>query len=266
MVTLTGGCDSGSEEEDAGRADAGVATVDAGEDAGAGTMDAGPPAGDAGPAMDAGPSGSDAGAGSDAGPTPADGGAVVCGTDPVPPARRFPESCLEPRCYGEPACATAVLEGWGFNGYTACGRTYTFDPVASQTACSNEPFGGFQYPASCGRIDYTGSVRLYCAPDRSVVVAYFWGTATETLGGFLSFMHYGHEYASGPSSGSGTYSDGEAAPDFRSLSFQGIQDANVSPTPTGFTPQMLSVWFQAQSALIPSSVETTGGFEILLEP
>ena len=158
------------------------------------------------------------------------------------------------------------MTSWGFPGYTECGSMSTFDALASDAACSVPPFSGYRFPIACGRIDYAGTIRLYCAPDRMTVVAYFWGVAREGLSSFVSFLHYGHQYESGSGGGSGTVSIGQTAMDGMSVPFYGLQQARVRATPTGFEPQPLRVWFLAQSLFDPGTVETTGGFDITLMP
>lgn len=241
--------------------DAGPAPSDGGVDAGPNPgMDAGAPAGDAGPGSDAGSSATDAGGGTDA-------GAGGCGLEPTPPGRRVPPSCEEARCHGNDQCARLLLASWGFAGFTSCGATQSFDPASSRMACEDPPFFDYAYPPSCGRYPYRGTIQAYCAPDRSQVVAYFWGSATDPTSPFIAFDHFGHEYEAGPSGGSGTVSLGTpvGAPP-TSMAFHGLQHAATRAVGAGFEPVRMRVWFQAQDLLDPTLVTTTGGFDVMLAP
>jgi len=236
--------DAGPSGSDAGGgADAG-ATVDAGTGPdGGGSTDAGSSA-DAGPELDAG--------------APTDGGLVTCGSDAPTGGRRLPASCEEARCHGTDACAMAMLAGWDFVGYAPCGTTATFDPASSDAICTSPPFFDYTYEPMCGRLDYSGTVRLFCDSGSDSVVAYFWGSFTEGLGGPLAVYHAGHEYEAGSGGGSGLVSLGEASADFTRIDFQGLEE--------GSEDDRLRVWFLAQDAIDPSITHTTGGFEVTLTP
>lgn len=244
-----------------GCGDGGGPTDSGGEDAGrfdAGARSDGGSVADGGARTDGGASGSDAGT------VAGDGGAGECGTGPID-FSGIPMSCRRPECYDNDTCAQLELSFQGYDGYTRCGSSLTFDPSSSTMACMEDPpFGWGPMPLEkrCGLTSFSGTVDFYCAPDMSEVVARWHGRMDWPTGGMGIYYYLGHDYWSGSGGGSGDSFNltwpAETPGDY----FVGFQSVAL---PTMGTPQAhLQVWFFSGDLM--SAMYYAGGFSADVPP
>ena len=215
-----------------------------GVDSGGGSGDAGRSSRDGGsPGSDGGLDGGaelDSGALTVDAATPTDAGPMGCGTGPRD-VQGVAANCSQPECFDSSLCVTQQLDAQGYVGYAACGMPLIIDPGSSAEACGEpapfEPLPGEPVPERrCGEATFDGTVRFFCAPDGSRVVARFSAEISSTAPGVHSYL--GHDYWAGSGGGSG---DGYSRswPGTAGDRFFGFQAVDIPPG--GATH--LQVWF-----------------------